>query len=200
MKIKKQITPIKFDIQHFAEGGEEKKFTQAELDEIVKNRVAAEKRKSSGEIETLNSAHEEEITKLNDQIKQLNEQVSEHESSEKALKKLQKEKDEAESKLDEYVQKEQTAEWHGKLKESGVKEDRLEAFTKLFGDEERTDDNIAKYIEQYPEWVDKQNEEPTQPTKPSVGFNFTGATNTDTKEPSWKEKINQNYQKAKENN
>ncbi|XHI32975.1 hypothetical protein U1121_06810 [Listeria monocytogenes] len=49
-------------------------------------------------------------------------QVGEHDSSEKALKKLQKEKDEALSKLDEYVQKEQTAEWHSKLKESGVKE------------------------------------------------------------------------------
>ncbi|MBA5791079.1 hypothetical protein H3280_29270, partial [Escherichia coli] len=69
-------------------------------------------------IETIKSAHEEEITKLNDQINQLNDQVGEHDSSEKALKKLQKEKDEALSKLDEYVQKEQTAEWHNKLKES----------------------------------------------------------------------------------
>lgn len=34
----------KFDIQHFAEGGDDKNFTQAELDEIVKNRLAAEKR------------------------------------------------------------------------------------------------------------------------------------------------------------
>ncbi|HBM3450448.1 TPA: hypothetical protein LWH23_003022, partial [Listeria monocytogenes] len=114
----------KFDIQHFAEGGDDKKFSQAELDEIVKNRVAAEKRKFSGEIETIKSAHEDEIRKLNHQINQLNDQVGEHDSSEKALKKLQKEKDEALSKLDEYVQKEQTAEWHNKLKESGVKEER----------------------------------------------------------------------------
>ncbi|WP_411026200.1 hypothetical protein, partial [Salmonella sp. s58078] len=127
----------KFDIQHFAEGGDDKNFNQAELDEIVKNRLAAEKKKFNGEIETIKSAHEEEITKLNDQINQLNDQVGEHDSSEKALKKLQKEKDEALSKLDEYVQKEQTAEWHSKLKESGVKEERYEAFTKLFGDEER---------------------------------------------------------------
>ncbi|EJE1182659.1 hypothetical protein M4E74_002977, partial [Listeria monocytogenes] len=48
----------KFDIQHFAEGGDDKKFSQAELDEIVKNRVAAEKRKFSGEIETIKSAHD----------------------------------------------------------------------------------------------------------------------------------------------
>lgn len=34
----------KFDIQHFAEGGDDKTFTQAELDEIVKNRLAAEKK------------------------------------------------------------------------------------------------------------------------------------------------------------
>ncbi|EJE1246670.1 hypothetical protein M4E15_002935, partial [Listeria monocytogenes] len=140
----------KFDIQHFAEGKDDKNFTQAELDEIVKNRLAAEKKKFNGEIETIKSAHEEEITKLNDQINQLNDQAGEHDSSEKALKKLQKEKDEALSKLDEYVQKEQTAEWHSKLKESGVKEERYEAFTKLFGDEERNDDNLAKFAEQYP--------------------------------------------------
>ncbi|EAG8423039.1 hypothetical protein B7C31_15420, partial [Listeria monocytogenes] len=114
----------KFDIQHFAEGGDDKKFSQAELDEIVKNRVAAEKRKFSGEIETIKSAHDDEITKLNDQINQLNDQVGEHDSSEKVLKKLQKERNEARLKLEEYVQKEQTAEWHNKLKESGVKEER----------------------------------------------------------------------------
>ncbi|EGE7116057.1 hypothetical protein H6H05_002778 [Listeria monocytogenes] len=153
----------KFDIQHFAEGGDDKKFSQAELDEIVKNRVAAEKRKFSGEIETIKSAHEDEIRKLNDQINQLNDQVGEHGSSEKALKKLQKEKDEALSKLDEYVQKEQTAEWYSKLKESGVKEERYEAFTKLFGDEERNDDNLAKFAEQYPEWIAKSDEGDTPP-------------------------------------
>lgn len=185
----------KFDIQHFAEGGDDKKFSQAELDEIVKNRVAGEKRKFSGEIETIKSAHEEEITKLNDQIKQLNNQAGEYESSEKVLKKLQKEKDEAQSKLDEYVQKEQTAEWRNKLKEKGVKEDRYEAFTKLFGDEERNDDNIAKFAEQYPEWI-----ETTKPLKPSTGYEFKGENNNQTKEPTWKEKINQNYQKIKENN
>lgn len=185
----------KFDIQHFAEGGDDKKFSQEELDEIVKNRVAGEKRKFSGEIETIKSAHEEEITKLNDQIKQLNNQAGEYESSEKALKKLQKEKDEAQSKLDEYVQKEQTAEWRNKLKEKGVKEDRYEAFTKLFGDEERNDDNIAKFAEQYPEWI-----ETTKPLKPSTGYEFKGENNNQTKEPTWKEKINQNYQKIKENN
>lgn len=191
----KKYLQRKFDIQHFAEGGDEKNFTQAELDEIVKNRLAAEKRKFSGEIETIKSAHEEEITKLNDQINQLNDQVGEHDSSEKALKKLQKEKDEAQSKLDEYVQKEQTAEWHSKLKESGVKEDRYEAFTKLFGDEERNDENLTKFAEQYPEWI-----ETAKPLKPNTGYEFKGENNNQTKEPTWKEKINQNYQKAKENN
>lgn len=96
----------KFDIQHFAEGGDDKKFSQAELDEIVKNRVAAEKRKFSGEIETIKSAHEDEIRKLNHQSISLTIKWANMNSSEKALKKLQKEKDEALSKLDEYVQKE----------------------------------------------------------------------------------------------
>lgn len=162
----KKFEPIKFDIQHFAEEGE-KTFTQEEVNDIVKSRVADEKRKKDAEIATLKSAHESEIEAKTQEINQLNESLSGFQDSEKALKKLQKEKDGIESQLNEYIRKEETEAWHTKLKEKGVKEERFEAFTKLFGDEERNDENLDKLVEQYPEWLNKQEETP-----PPIGAGF----------------------------
>ncbi|WP_260445123.1 hypothetical protein [Listeria booriae] len=152
----------------------DKTFTQDELNEIVKNRVADVNKTKNAEIETLKGAHKADIEAKDSEISTLNNQVKDYEDSEKTIKKLQKEKETVESKLNEYVEKEQTAEWHTKLKENGVKEDRYDAFTKLFGDEERNDENLAKFAEQYPEWVDKGTDKPD--TIPRVGQTLDNTT------------------------
>lgn len=156
---------------------EDKTFTQQEVDSIVKGRLADLTKKHDAYIRSLQEEHQEELVKASEELETLKSENGQ--LKDKALKvdELNQKLSEAEEKVHEFTLKEETAAFHGQLKELGVKEDRLDAFSKLLG-EDKTEESIKALTEQFPEWL-ATTEEP----KPSIviGGNPQGTepSNTD---------------------
>ena len=131
---------------------DEKTFTQDEVNSIVKGRIADTEKRHEVYLQSIKDEHQSELAKLNDQIANLT--TENGQLKDKALKvdELTTKLADAESKVAEFTTKEEMATFNAKLKELGIKEERLEAFGKLLGDD-KSDEAIKALTEQLPEWV-----------------------------------------------
>lgn len=141
---------------------EEKTFTQEEVNSIVKGRLADIEKKNEVYINSLKDEHQQEISGLNDKLSALTDENGQ--LKDKALKvdELQSKLTETEGKVAEFTAKEEQALFNSKLTEKGVKQERLEAFSKLLGDD-KSDEAIQGLIEQFPEWMTPSEGEQQKP-------------------------------------
>lgn len=85
------------NIQLFAEGGEEKKFTQEDVNKMIEERVAREKKKFETEKKELERKHGETIEEYEERIKNAN--LTAEEKHKKELEKIQKDLEEKNAEL-----------------------------------------------------------------------------------------------------
>ncbi|KGL45407.1 hypothetical protein EP56_07570 [Listeriaceae bacterium FSL A5-0209] len=141
----------KFDIQHFADGGEgsdggsdEKQFTQKDMNDLAARVRGEEKRKHGVTEQALKDGYEDDITKLNDALNTEKQKVADYDTIKQQL-------EEANGKITAYTSEQESAELASKLKELGVKGDRVEAFSKLIG-EDKSDEALTKVLDDFPEF------------------------------------------------
>ncbi|MBC2004646.1 hypothetical protein HCA78_12750 [Listeria booriae] len=140
----------KFDIQHFASddgndgGSTEKQFTQEDMNDLAKKVRGEEKRKYAAAEKALKDSYEEDISNLNESLKAEKTKVADYDNVKQQL-------EEANGKITEFNSEKESAELADKLKELGVKSDRVEAFSKLIG-EDKTEEALKKTLEDFPEF------------------------------------------------
>ncbi|MBC2303384.1 hypothetical protein [Listeria booriae] len=122
----------------------EKQFTQEDMNELAKKVRGEEKRKYTASEQSLKDGYEDDIKKLNDDLKAEKLKVADYDTIKQQL-------EEANTKILEFNSEKESAELASKLKDIGVKEDRIEAFSKLVG-EDKSDDALAKVLEDFPEF------------------------------------------------
>ncbi|MBC1491401.1 hypothetical protein HCI99_06140 [Listeria booriae] len=126
------------------ETNNEKQFTQEDMNELAKKVRGEEKRKYTASEQALKESYEEDVKKLNDDLKAEKQKTSDYDN-------LKQKFDEANEKIANFSKEQEHAELAGKLKELGVKEDRIDAFSKLLS-EDKSDEALAKALEDYPEF------------------------------------------------
>lgn len=122
----------------------EKQFTQEDMNELAKKVRGEEKRKYTASEQSLKDSYEEDIKKLNDDLKAEKLKVADYDTIKQQL-------DEANGKITAFNSEKESAELNSKLKELGVKDDRVEAFSKLLG-EDKSEEALTKALEDFPEF------------------------------------------------
>ncbi|MBC2318777.1 hypothetical protein [Listeria booriae] len=126
------------------ETNSEKQFTQEDMNELAKKVRGEEKRKYNTLEQALKDSYEEDVKKLTDDLKAEKQKVADFDN-------LKQQLEDANGKIATFSKDRENAELAGKLKELGVKDERIEAFSKLVGDD-KTDEALAKVLEEFPEF------------------------------------------------
>lgn len=172
----KRTLPLPLNIQYFA--GEDKTFTQEELNDIVSTRVSTVERKHDAYVKSLEQSHDEALSAEKTKVESLTTQLSEAQEASKQVESLNAELLEVKGQVSAFTVEKEKAAFNSKLKGIGVREERYEAFSKLLGDD-KSDEALNKVLEDFPEF--KVQEDNKAPRFGAAG-NYTGANTTITAE------------------